>query len=95
LSLVAAYARHKWKHISLFACSLGAYFSLVAYQEISFRKCLFLSPILDMEYLIQNMMKWFNVSEELLKVKGEVPTPMGETLSWFYHTYVREHPVIK
>jgi hypothetical protein len=48
-----------------------------------------------MEYLIQNMMKWFNVSEELLKVKGEVPTPMGETLSWFYHTYVREHPVIK
>lgn len=95
LSLVGNYAKDKWKHISLFASSLGAYFSLVAYQEISFERCLFLSPILDMERLIQNMMKWFNVSEELLKEKQEIPTPMQETLFWSYYTYVREHPIIK
>jgi len=95
LSLVGNYATEKWKHISLFACSLGAYFSLIAYQEMRFDKCLFLSPILDMERLIENMMKWFSVSEELLKEKEEISTPMGETLSWSYYSYVREHPIIK
>ena len=59
LCLVEDYAKDSWKHISLFACSLGVYFSLVAYQEIRFERCLFLSPILDMEHLIRNMMKWF------------------------------------
>lgn len=95
LYLVEDYAEDNWKHISLFACSLGAYFSLVAYQEIRFERCLFLSPILDMEHLIQNMMKWFNVSAQLLEEKQEIQTPMGETLSWSYYTYVREHPIIK
>lgn len=95
LGLVGDYVKDTWKHISLFACSLGAYFSLAAYQEMRFRKCLFLSPILDMEHLIQNMMKWFHVSEELLKEKEEIPTSMGETLSWSYYTYVRGHPIIK
>ena len=85
----------KWQNVCLFGSSLGAYFSLVACQEIKFGKCLFLSPILDMERLIQNMMGWFNVSEALLKEKQEIPTPMGETLSWPYYQYVREHPIIK
>jgi pimeloyl-ACP methyl ester carboxylesterase len=48
-----------------------------------------------MEHLIQNMMKWSNVSAELLEEKQEIPTPMGETLSWAYYSYVREHPIIK
>jgi uncharacterized protein len=95
LGLVEDYAKNNWKHISLFACSLGAYFSLIAYQEIRFSKCLFLSPILDMERLIQNMMKWSNVSEELLEEKQKISTRMGETLSWSYYTFVREHPIIQ
>jgi uncharacterized protein len=95
LQTIGEFVISKWKNISLFGSSLGAYFSLVAYQNLSFNKCLFLSPILDMEHLIQNMMKWFNVTEELLKEKQEIPTPMGETLSWSYYTYVREHPIIK
>ena len=95
LCLVEDYARDRWKHISLFACSLGAYFSLAAYQEVSFKRCLFLSPILDMECLIQNMMKWFNVSVELLEEKHEILTPIGEILSWSYYTYVREHQILK
>jgi hypothetical protein len=95
LCLVEDYAKDSWKHISLFACSLGVYFSLVAYQEIRLETCLFLSPILDMEHLIRNMMKWFNVSAELLEEKREIPTPVEETLSWPYYTYVREHPIIK
>jgi pimeloyl-ACP methyl ester carboxylesterase len=95
LQIISKFVTKKWENISLFGNSLGAYFSLVAYQELRFRNCLFLSPILDMEHLIRNMMKWSHVSEELLKEKQEIPTPMGETLSWSYYTYVREHPIRK
>lgn len=93
LRVIRDFVMGEWNHISLFGSSLGAYFSLMAYQEMKFDRCLFLSPILDMERLIQNMMTWFNVSEELLKEKQEIPTPMGETLSWPYYAYVREHPI--
>lgn len=78
--------------ISLFACSLGAYFSLVAWRGVAFRKCLFLSPVLDMERLIRNMMQWTGVTEERLREEKEIPTPFGETLSWEYFEYVRAHP---
>jgi len=79
--------------ISLFACSLGAYFSLVAYSDIKFKKCMFLSPILDMRKLIENMMAWAKVSEEVLLQKKEINTEFGETLSWEYYAFVKEHPI--
>ena len=82
------------KTLSLFACSLGAYFSLLAYKDFIFETCLFLSPILDMERLIQNMMSWANVHEDLLREKKEIPTSFGETLSWDYYTYVKNNPIV-
>lgn len=94
LGIMMDFVTGKWQKISLFGCSLGAYFSLVTYQKMKFDKCLFLSPILDMEHLIQNMMGWFNVSEELLEEKQEIATPTGEVLSWSYYQYVRENPIL-
>ncbi len=93
LRIISNYVKGRWKNISLFANSLGAYFSLIAYQDLSLNNCLFLSPILDMEHLIQNMMKWSNVTEDALKEKQEIPTPTGETLSWSYYSYVRANPI--
>ncbi|MDR2084481.1 MAG: alpha/beta hydrolase [Bacteroidales bacterium] len=95
LNGIYSFVQDKYKSISLYACSLGAYFSLSAYQNIILDKCLFLSPILDMEQLIRNMMKWANVSEDELKDKREIATSFGETLSWDYYQYVRNHPVKK
>jgi pimeloyl-ACP methyl ester carboxylesterase len=95
LHVMSDFVTSKWRNISLFGNSLGAYFSLVAYRELKFNKCLFLSPILDMEHLIQGMMKSFNVTEELLQERQEIPTPMGETLSWPYYEFVRENPIVK
>ena len=95
LELISDFVFSKWRNVSLFGGSIGAYFSLVAYRELKFDKCLFLSPILDMENLIQSMMKWFNVTEELLREKQEIATPMGETLSWPYYAFVRENPIVK
>ena len=95
LGIIYTSIKNRYKSFSLYACSLGAYFSLVAYQNIEFSNCLFISPILNMEKLIQNMMMWSNTTEEELKKKGEIATSFGETLSWDYYQYVRSHPVDK
>ncbi|NEU29089.1 alpha/beta hydrolase [Paenibacillus ottowii] len=79
--------------ISIFACSMGAYFSLLAYNHFPLRQCLFLSPVLDMERIIKNMMTWFGVTEDRLKVEKEISTPIGRTLYWDYYCYVKSHPI--
>lgn len=94
LAKIARYVDGRWKGVNLYACSLGAYFSLVAFQGRAFGKCLFQSPVLDMERLIQNMMGWFGVTEAELEKRREIPTPMGETLSLDYYSYVRQHPIL-
>ena len=52
-----------------------------------------MSPVLDMERLILDMMGRVGVSEQTLRERGEIPTDFGETLSWEYLSYVREHPI--
>lgn len=95
LTTIGEYVRENWTDIHLFAESLGAYFSLLAYPGYPLRSCLFLSPILDMERLIKNMMHWYGVSEDTLAKKGKIPTPLGETLDWEYYSYVRENPIVR
>ena len=41
LNVIADYTFQHWQHVSLYACSLGAYFSLNAYPERNLEKCLF------------------------------------------------------
>ena len=53
-----------------------------------------ISPIVDMENLICNMMQWSNVTEQELAEKREIATNFGEMLSWEYLCYVRRHPMI-
>ncbi|MFS0783441.1 alpha/beta hydrolase [Bacillus sp. 1P06AnD] len=93
LSIIMNYAKEHWDEVSLFACSMGAYFSLLAYQNEGLKKTLFLSPVVDMERLIENMMKWFNVTPELLKKEMTIETPIGQKLYWDYFCYVKEHPI--
>lgn len=93
LRSVMAYAKTLATEISLFGCSMGAYFSLLAYCEEPIKQAMFLSPVVDMERLIGNMMAWFSVSEEQLQSEREVATPIGQTLYWDYYQYVKDHPV--
>ncbi len=92
LLLVGDYVFRRWKQVALYACSLGAYFSLHAYAERPFCNCLFQSPILDMEYLIRQMFLWFNVTPERLEAEGEIDTPI-DPLRWDYYQYVQKNPV--
>ena len=95
LQAVYGFAQQRWKTIRLYANSIGAYFSLLAFRGDKLEKCLFVSPVLDMEKLIGNMMGWAGVTREQLKEAGEIPTAFGETLSWNYLTYASEHRIKK
>ena len=90
---VLSYAKQHWQSVSLYAVSIGAYFSLLAFQEERFANCLFLSPVLDMVALIEKMMGWAAVSPEQLQLEKEIPTDFGEVLSWAYYTYAKEHAI--
>lgn len=85
------WAGHRWKTVSLRANSIGAYFAMLAFDAPD--RALLVSPILDMESLILTMMGWAGVTEEQLWEKGEIPTSFGQTLSWKYLCWVREHPL--
>lgn len=93
LQAVYANTQKRWKKISLYANSIGAYFSLLALRDAKLEKSLFVSPILDMEKLIRDMMCWAGVTQKQLKEAGEIPTAFGETLSWSYLTYAAEHRI--
>lgn len=64
-----------------------------AFSDKQIDKAMFISPVVDMENLITNMMKWANVTENELRDKKTISTEFGETLSWEYLCYVREHQI--
>jgi len=94
LKTIMDYAQALSNNISLLACSMGAYFSLLAYKHEPLKQCLFLSPVVNMERIIDNMMIWCSISENRLKTEKEIPTPIGKTLYWDYYCYVKEHPIV-
>ena len=85
--------KSEYDSIILIANSIGAFFSMNAGIDSIIKKAYFISPIVDMELLITDMMDWANVTEDKLKEKGMIHTSLGEDLSWDYLCYVREHPV--
>ena len=93
LKKVMACSRQRWKTVSLCAESIGAWFSLLSFADDPLQNCLFISPILDMQRLIADMMSWASVSEERLFAEQEIPTSFGETLSWKYFQFAKEHPI--
>lgn len=79
--------------VILVANSIGAFFAMNGLEEKNITKAFFVSPIVNMEKLIIDMMKWSNITEEELCSKKEIITDFGETLSWEYLCYVRKHPI--
>lgn len=94
LKEVIEFAKDKYEEINLWACSMGAYFSLQAFKDENIKKCLFLSPIINMNVLIKFLMLVSGVSEDELKEKQEIKTEFGQTLYWDYYKYVKENPIL-
>jgi pimeloyl-ACP methyl ester carboxylesterase len=85
--------KEEYENIILIANSIGAYFALNAGIESRISHAYFISPIVDMEKLITDMLNWAVVTESELRKREIIHTEFGEDLSWEYLCYVREHPV--
>lgn len=90
----------EYENVTLVANSIGAYFAMNALsdknsQSLSKKisEAFFISPVVDMEKLIQDMMRWANVTEAQLAEKKTIATSFGENLSWEYLSYVRQNPL--
>lgn len=90
-----SYADPRWRRIALRADSIGAWYSMLALHDEAIERSLFVSPILDMEHLIANFMQWAGVTREELEIRKTIPTSFGQTLSWDYFVYAKEHPIPK
>lgn len=93
LQAVLEFMKPRWDEISLRANSIGAHFSMLAFAEEPICRALFVSPILDMERLIAGMMRGAGVTERELAARGEIATDFGQTLSWRYLSWERQHPI--
>lgn len=68
----------RYDSVTLIANSIGAFFSMSALTEQQIAQAIFISPVVNMEKLIMDMMMWANVTEEELRIKKEIPTEFGE-----------------
>ena len=85
--------KKEYDRITLATNSIGAWFAMAAGIGELIDRAYFISPIVDMEKLIRDMLGWAGATEEELRARGEIQTAFGETLSWDYLAYVREHPI--
>lgn len=83
----------KYDSVLLIANSIGAFFAMSALYDRPVERALLISPVVDMERLILDMLGWAGADEAALRARGEIPTTFGETLSWEYLSYVRAHPI--
>lgn len=83
----------EYHSVILIANSIGAFLGLSTLANKQIDKALLISPIVDMEKLISDMIMWAKVSEKELQERKEIVTDFGETLSWEYLCYVRKHPI--
>lgn len=94
LEAMYSYAKNCAKSVSVFGCSMGAYFQLLAYADFAIDRAWFLSPVTDMERIIRNLMAYCHVSEEEFWERVTVENDI-ETLYYPYYTYVKSHPITK
>ena len=71
-------AHKRYDKIYLIANSIGAYFAMHTLQACDIEKALFISPVLDMESLILDMMSWVNVSEKICARKAKFLQTLGK-----------------
>ncbi len=85
--------RQQGEALILIANSIGALFCLHAGLQDLVDLAYFISPVVDMERMILDLMGWAGVTEPELRARGRISTSFGEDLSWDYLCYVRSHPI--
>lgn len=82
------------RNAAIIANSIGAFYAMHALSEKNIGRAFFISPMVDIESFILEMMEAANVTEENLRDAKEFTSESGENLSWKYLCYVRENPIV-
>ncbi|MDO5381247.1 MAG: alpha/beta hydrolase [Eubacteriales bacterium] len=82
-----------YSKIVLVAGSIGAYFSMNAEICDYIEKAYFISPIVNLERLIVDMISRAGTTEGELEDRKVIPVGFGDDLSWEYLQYVRNHRI--
>lgn len=80
--------------VILIANSIGAYFSMCALSTKKIEKAFFVSPVVDMKKLIEDMMYVAGVTESELVKQKTIQTDEGETLSNDYYEYAKTKNIV-
>lgn len=68
----------KHESVTIIANSIGAFFAMSSLYDKQMENAFFISPIVDMEKLISDMMGWANVSEEELRARKKLTRHLGK-----------------
>lgn len=106
LKFMYDYAKEIAENVSIFACSMGAFYCMLLYPQLDVRQMLFLSPVVDSLRIVEDLKSLFNISDEVLEAEqtiylsddqrwnsNGVPLPKGQVINWDYLQYLRRHPV--
>lgn len=83
----------RYRSVAVIANSIGAFFAMSALSDKNIKQAFFISPVVDMQKLIEDRMTRANVSEDELRIKGEIKTDFGQILSWEYLSYIKNNPI--
>ena len=92
LKTMYSFAANQGKSVSLFGCSMGAYFELLAFSNMQIEYAWFLSPVTDMQRIIENIMAYCHITEQEFQQKVAVDNDI-EPLYYPYYSYVKSHPI--
>ncbi|MBQ3346749.1 MAG: alpha/beta hydrolase [Synergistaceae bacterium] len=92
IEAVYDFARSRWGSISLYAVSIGAWFSLTFFQGRTLGKSLLVSPVVNMKLLIERMMTNAGVTPEILRDRKVIP---DANLSWEYYDFAVKNQVTR
>ncbi len=87
----AQLARSQSTEVGLLASSIGAYFSLCDTPAGTFERAWLVSPLIDLEYYIRDVMAEYSVTDEQLEAETVIDTPRA-VLEWPYLRFVEDHP---
>ena len=84
--------RRKYKRITLIANSIGAYYAMLAGIDGMIRKAYWISPIVDLERLLSDMLQSVQATEAVLREKSVILSATGDPILWEDLCYVKAHP---
>lgn len=93
LKEAALFAKKKWRSICVCAVSIGAWFSAFSFLSVNVDKYFFISPLLNMNDMINRLMLAAGVTEDRLRKEKNIETGFGQTLSYDYLTWVQNNPI--